>query len=101
MKRLLIVFSVFLTLIILVNTYWWIKCAVTFDGFENILNEYLSVFPQAIANGRTIAYLSLLVISLNIVILIYLLNRRAYTGFSIILISVNGLVFVWTLFTLM
>lgn len=90
-----------LTLAVLINLIWWVYCAVTFEGFEHILNKYLSVFPKSLASGRLIAYLSLFLMTLNIIILIYFLNRRFYLSLAVTLLSVNGLVFMWTLFSLM
>lgn len=101
MKRVLIIGVLLSTLLVLINVYWWLKCALTLEGFENVLEEYLSVFPSVIAKGRVITYLSLALITVNIGVLIFLLIKGRYSILSVFLLSINALIFVWTVFTLM
>lgn len=101
MKRILFTISIIITLIIFFNIYWWIKCAIAFDNFEDTLVQYLSVFPEFMANGRLIASIRLLLLGINLSILIYFINKRSYFILSIILLSINALIFIWTLFSLM
>ena len=101
MKRILLTISIIITLLVLFNVYWWIKCAVTFDDFETTLIQYLSVFPEFMGDGRIIASFRLLLIGFNISILIYFIIKNYYLVISVVLLSVNALVFLWTLFSLM
>lgn len=101
MKHILLTISIIITLLIFFNIYWWIKCAITFDNFEDTLTQYLSVFPKLMANGRLIALIRLLLIAINMSILIYFITKRFYLIFSVVLLSVNALIFMWTLFSLM
>jgi hypothetical protein len=86
---------------VLINVYWWVKCALTFDDFEATLEAYLSVFPDFIANGRLLAKVKLLLTAINIGVLIYLLTKRWQLVVSISLLSINALLFTWALFSLM
>jgi hypothetical protein len=101
MKRILLTISIIITLLIFFNIYWWVKCAITFDDFEDTLAQYLSVFPEFMSNGRLIASIRLLLIGINLSILIYFINKSFYLIFSVVLLSVNALIFMWTLFSLM
>ena len=101
MKTLVLIIIIILTLIVIGDVYWWIKVASEIEGFDNIIKEYLTVFPDFINSGREATYLLLSITAGAIALCGYMINKQNYTTLSIILLTFNALILAWSLFSLM
>ncbi len=101
MKNLVLIVIIISTLIVIVDVYWWIKVATEIQGFENIIKEYLTVFPDFVKSGQEATYLRLSINAVAIALSGNMINKQNYTTLSIILLSFNTLIFAWSLFSLM
>lgn len=101
MKNLFLFLIILLTSLVVADMYWWIKTALEIEGFENVLKEYLSIFPLFIRDGHKITYISLMTSGSVIGLSLYMAIKRYYFIVSIIFLSLNSLLFGWTLFSLM
>ena len=101
MIKLVLIVIIILTLIVIGDVYWWIKVATEIEVFENIIKEYLTVFPDFIKSGQEATYLRLSLNTVAIALSGYMINKQNYTTLSIILLSLNTLIVAWSLFSLM
>jgi hypothetical protein len=101
MKNLILIVIITLTLIVIGDVFWWIKVATEIEGFDNAINEFLTVFPDFINSGRDATYLLLSITTGAIALSGYMISKQYHSSVSIILLSFNALIFAWSLFSLM
>jgi hypothetical protein len=101
MKNLILIVIIILTILVIADVYWWIKVATEIKGFDNIITKYLTVFPDFIKNGRDVTYFRLSITAVSVALSGYMINKHNYSLISIILLSINALIFAWSLFSLM
>jgi hypothetical protein len=101
MKNLVLIVIIILTLIVIVDVYRWIKVATEIEGFDNIIKEYLIVYPDFVKSGQEATCLRLSINAVAIVLSGNMINKQNYTTLSIILLSFNVLILAWSLFSLM
>lgn len=78
--------AIALTVLVIANICWWIKCAVSIESFEVAVTKYLSVFPSFLKNGRTITYLTLIICAISITISGLLMSRKRNSFIAIFFI---------------
>jgi len=81
--------------------WWWLENALRFEDYQTTMAEYLKVFPGLIANGRILAYLTLLLTACSISISSYFMAKEYRFGASVTLFIINMIIFIWSMFSLM
>lgn len=99
--KFLLSITVLLTILSILDIYWWIRSTSNVDSIDAAMLNYLSVFPTFLKNGITLSYLSILLTIITMVISSYLLLKKHYRIINIVLIVLNGLILTWHLFGLM
>lgn len=95
-----IVIGILLSIFVWIDFYWWI---ITWDGarsFQENLSVYLTRFPRFLQDGTTIQVINLILSALSIYFYLKARKYGAHKVFILVLIIINSLLLLCSLFSL-
>lgn len=104
MKKELIFFIIAFLLLSFVCTdiFWWIQISSDYSkSLQQVNIEYLKKFPELITNGKQVAILNILLLSISILLFLKSEKFRKIKGLSFALIIINAIIVLWQTFTLL
>jgi hypothetical protein len=101
MRRAFLLLVILFSLICIANISWWFYSASSHDSFEASKAAYRSVFPDVLKGSYTMSLLQILLSGFSAGYSLYIVDKRKKLPLFIPLLIINGIIFNWTLWTLM
>jgi len=104
-KKLLFIIGLIILIFVIIDLVVWIKIATQEEkSFDEVVNEYMSLYPKFIVDSITLTLLHILLLLIAIGCFIFAIQKNSSSFFKklcYVLIILSGILAFWNLFSLM